>query len=229
MLTENQILFEDNHIIIINKKAGQLVQGDKTGDISLLDEVKSYIKQKYSKPGNVFAGLVHRIDRPTSGIVIFAKTSKALTRLTEMIKKREIKKTYWAVVKKNEIPETQRLVHYLKKNEKNNKAIIFNTSSAQSGSKEAILTYKIIKKSDNYLLLEIDLETGRHHQIRAQLSAIKCPIKGDLKYGADRSNSDGSIHLLARKIEFIHPIKKENIVLEAPVPENDNLWKSFEN
>ncbi|QII72733.1 RluA family pseudouridine synthase [Apibacter sp. B2966] len=229
MLTENQILFEDNHIIIINKKAGQLVQGDKTGDISLLDEVKSYIKQKYSKPGNVFAGLVHRIDRPTSGIVIFAKTSKALTRLTEMIKKREIKKTYWAVVKKNEIPETQRLVHYLKKNEKNNKAIIFNTSSAQSGSKEAILTYKIIKKSDHYLLLEIDLETGRHHQIRAQLSAIKCPIKGDLKYGADRSNSDGSIHLLARKIEFIHPIKKENIVLEAPVPENDNLWKSFEN
>lgn len=229
MLTENQILFEDNHIIIINKKAGQLVQGDKTCDISLLDEVKSYIKQKYSKPGNVFAGLVHRIDRPTSGIVIFAKTSKALTRLTEMIKKREIKKTYWAVVKKNEIPETQRLVHYLKKNEKNNKAIIFNTSSAQSGSKEAILTYKIIKKSDHYLLLEIDLETGRHHQIRAQLSAIKCPIKGDLKYGADRSNSDGSIHLLARKIEFIHPIKKENIVLEAPVPENDNLWKSFEN
>lgn len=228
MLTENQILFEDNHIIIINKKAGQLVQGDKTGDISLLDEVKSYIKLKYSKPGNVFAGLVHRIDRPTSGIVIFAKTSKALTRLTEMIKKREIKKTYWAVVKKNEIPETQRLVHYLKKNEKNNKAIIFNTSSAQSGSKEAILTYKIIKKSDHYLLLEIDLETGRHHQIRAQLSAIKCPIKGDLKYGADRSNSDGSIHLLARKIEFIHPIKKEKIVLEAPVPENDNLWKSFE-
>lgn len=228
MLTENQILFEDNHIIIINKKAGQLVQGDKTGDISLLDEVKSYIKQKYSKPGNVFAGLVHRIDRPTSGIVIFAKTSKALTRLTEMIKKREIKKTYWAVVKKNEIPETQRLVHYLKKNEKNNKAIIFNSSSAQSGSKEAILTYKIIKKSDHYLLLEIDLETGRHHQIRAQLSAIKCPIKGDLKYGADRSNSDGSIHLLARKIEFIHPIKKEKIVLKAPVPENDNLWKSFE-
>lgn len=227
MLTENQILFEDNHIIIINKKAGQLVQGDKTGDISLLDEAKSYIKIKYSKPGNVFAGLVHRIDRPTSGIVIFAKTSKALTRLTEMIKKREIKKTYWAVVKKNEIPETQRLVHYLKKNEKNNKAIIFNTSSAQSGSKEAILTYKIIKKSDHYLLLEIDLETGRHHQIRAQLSAIKCPIKGDLKYGADRSNSDGSIHLLARKIEFIHPIKKEKIVLEAPVPENDNLWKSF--
>ncbi|MCO6564161.1 MAG: RluA family pseudouridine synthase [Apibacter sp.] len=228
MLNENQILFEDNHIIIINKKAGQLVQGDKTGDLSLIDEVKSYIKQKYSKPGNVFVGLVHRIDRPTSGIVIFAKTSKALTRLTEMLKKREIKKTYWAVVKKNEIPETQRLVHYLKKNEKSNKAIIYHTPPPNAGSKEAILTYKIIKKSENYMLLEINLETGRHHQIRAQLSAIKCPIKGDLKYGADRSNYDGSIHLLARKIEFIHPIKKENILLEAPVPKNDNLWKSFE-
>lgn len=228
MLNEKQILFEDNHIIIINKKAGQIVQGDKTGDISLLDEVKFYIKQKYLKPGNVFAGLVHRIDRPTSGIVIIAKTSKALTRLTQMLKKREIKKTYWAVVKKNEIPETQRLVHYLKKNEKNNKAIIYHDPNANTGSKEAILTYKMIKKSDHYLLLEIDLETGRHHQIRAQLSAIKCPIKGDLKYGADRSNGDGSIHLLARKIEFIHPIKKEKIRLEAPVPENDNLWKSFE-
>ncbi|CVK15710.1 23S rRNA pseudouridine1911/1915/1917 synthase [Apibacter mensalis] len=228
MLNEKQILFEDNHIIIINKKAGQIVQGDKTGDISLLDEVKFYIKQKYLKPGNVFAGLVHRIDRPTSGIVIIAKTSKALTRLTEMLKKREIKKTYWAVVKKKEIPETQRLVHYLKKNEKNNKAIIYHDPNANTGSKEAILTYKMIKKSDHYLLLEIDLETGRHHQIRAQLSAIKCPIKGDLKYGADRSNGDGSIHLLARKIEFIHPIKKEKIRLVAPVPENDNLWKSFE-
>jgi 23S rRNA pseudouridine1911/1915/1917 synthase len=228
MLNEKQILFEDNHIIIINKKAGQIVQGDKTGDVSLLDEVKFYMKQKYSKPGNVFAGLVHRIDRPTSGIVIIAKTSKALTRLTEMFKKKEIKKTYWAVVKKNEIPETQKLVHYLKKNEKKNKAIIYHTPNANTGSKEAILTYKIINKSDHYMLLEIDLETGRHHQIRAQLSAIKCPIKGDLKYGADRSNDDGSIHLLARKIVFIHPIKKEKIMLIAPVPENDNLWKRFE-
>lgn len=227
MLNENQILFEDNHLLIINKKAGQIVQGDKTGDISLLDEVKSYIKNKYSKPGNVFTGLVHRIDRPTSGIVIFAKTSKALSRLTEMLKKREIKKTYWAVVKKNEIPETQRLIHYLKKNEKNNKAIIYNHFTDQA--KEAILTYTIVKKSDNYMLLQIDLETGRHHQIRAQLSAIKCPIKGDLKYGADRSNLDGSINLLARKIEFIHPVKKEKIILEAPIPENDNLWNSLVN
>lgn len=227
MLNENQILFEDNHLLIINKKAGQIVQGDKTGDISLLDEVKSYIKNKYSKPGNVFAGLVHRIDRPTSGIVIFAKTSKALSRLTEMLKKREIKKTYWAVVKKNEIPETQRLIHYLKKNEKNNKAIVYNHFTDQA--KEAILTYTIVKKSDNYMLLQIDLETGRHHQIRAQLSAIKCPIKGDLKYGADRSNLDGSINLLARKIEFIHPVKKEKIILEAPIPENDNLWNNLVN
>ncbi|WP_295812759.1 RluA family pseudouridine synthase [uncultured Apibacter sp.] len=227
MLNENQILFEDNHLLIINKKAGQIVQGDKTGDISLLDEVKSYIKNKYSKPGNVFTGLVHRIDRPTSGIVIFAKTSKALSRLTEMLKKREIKKTYWAVVKKNEIPETQRLIHYLKKNEKNNKAIVYNHFTDQA--KEAILTYTIVKKSDNYMLLQIDLETGRHHQIRAQLSAIKCPIKGDLKYGADRSNLDGSINLLARKIEFIHPVKKEKIILEAPIPENDNLWNSLVN
>ena len=227
MLNENQILFEDNHLLIINKKAGQIVQGDKTGDISLLDEVKSYIKNKYSKPGNVFAGLVHRIDRPTSGIVIFAKTSKALSRLTEMLKKREIKKTYWAVVKKNEIPETQRLIHYLKKKKKNNKAIVYNHFTDHA--KEAILTYTIVKKSDNYMLLQIDLETGRHHQIRAQLSAIKCPIKGDLKYGADRSNLDGSIHLLARKIEFIHPVKKEKIILEAPIPENDNLWNNLVN
>ena len=226
MSFENQILFEDNHLLIINKKAGQIVQGDKTGDISLVDEVKLYIKEKYAKPGNVFAGLVHRIDRPTSGIVIFAKTSKALSRLTEMLKKREIKKTYWAVIKKADIPPTQRLVNYLKKNEKNNKAIVYKQPTP--GAKEAILTYQILKKSDNYLLLEVDLETGRHHQIRAQLSAIQCPIKGDLKYGFDRSNPDGSIHLLARKIEFIHPVKNESIVLEAPVPQNDNLWKSFE-
>lgn len=226
-LDKNQILYEDNHLLIINKRAGQIVQGDKTGDISLVDEVKNYLKEKYAKPGNVFAGLVHRIDRPTSGIVIFAKTGKALTRLTEMLKKHEIKKTYWAVIKKSEIPENQRLVHYLKKNEKNNKAIVFNRPTQDA--KEAALTYKIIGKSDNYMLLEVDLETGRHHQIRAQLSAIKCPIKGDLKYGFDRSNPDGSIHLLARRIEFIHPVKKEKIILEASVPQNDNLWGSFKN
>jgi len=225
-VNENQILYEDNHLIIINKQAGQIVQGDKTGDISLIEEVKTHIKKKYTKAGNVFVGLVHRIDRPTSGIVILAKTSKALSRLTEMIKKREIKKTYWAVVKKAEIPETQRLVHYLKKNEKNNKTTVFKRPT--NGAKEAVLTYTITNKSDNYMLLEVDLETGRHHQIRAQLSAIGCPIKGDLKYGFDRSNPDGSIHLLARRIEFIHPVKKEKIVIEAPLPQNDNLWKSFE-
>ncbi|MDR1877229.1 MAG: RluA family pseudouridine synthase [Flavobacteriaceae bacterium] len=226
MSLEDQILFEDNHLLIINKRAGQIVQGDKTGDISLVDEVESYIRKKYAKPGNVFVGLVHRIDRPTSGIVIFAKTGKALTRLTEMLKKREIKKTYWAVVKNADIPPTQRLIHYLKKNEKNNKATVFRQPT--QGAKEAILTYHLIKKSDNYMLLEIDLETGRHHQIRAQLSAVHCPVKGDLKYGFDRSNTDGSIHLLARKVEFIHPVKKERILVEAPVPPNDNLWKSFE-
>lgn len=223
---EEQILFEDNHIIIINKKSGQIVQGDKTGDVPLVDEVKNYLKKKYNKPGNVFAGLVHRLDRPTSGIVIFAKTSKALSRLTQMLKKREIKKTYWAVIKKKNMPENQRLVHYLKKNEKNNKTITYNHPF--QNAKEAILTYHIIKKSDHYQLLEINLETGRHHQIRAQLSAIECPIKGDLKYGFERSNADGSIHLLARKIEFIHPVKKIKIFLEAPVPQNDNLWKSFQ-
>lgn len=226
MKFEEQILFEDNHILVVNKKAGQIVQGDKTEDISLVEEVKQYIKNKYNKPGNVFAGLVHSIDRPTSGIVIFAKTSKALSRLTEMLKRKEIKKTYWAVIKKKDLPECQRLVHYLRKNEKNNKTIIYN--KPVQGAKEAILTYHIIKKSEYYMLLEIDLETGRHHQIRAQLSAIGSPLKGDLKYGFDRSNPDGSIHLLARKIEFIHPVKKEKICLEAPVPQNDNLWKSFE-
>ncbi|TWP29452.1 RNA pseudouridine synthase [Apibacter muscae] len=227
MVLEDQILFEDNHLLIINKKAGQIVQGDKTGDVSLVDEVKTYIKKKYNKPGNVFAGLVHRIDRPTSGIVIFAKTSKALSRLTEMLKKREIKKTYWAVIKKTEIPNKQRLIHFLKKNEKTNKAIVYKTPNI--GAKEAILSYESMQTSDNYMLLEINLETGRHHQIRAQLSSIKCPIKGDLKYGFDRSNPDGSIHLLARKIEFIHPIKKEPLQIIAPVPQNDNLWKSFVN
>ncbi|TWP24296.1 RNA pseudouridine synthase [Apibacter muscae] len=227
MVLEDQILFEDNHLLIINKKAGQIVQGDKTGDVSLVDEVKTYIKKKYNKPGNVFAGLVHRIDRPTSGIVIFAKTSKALSRLTEMLKKREIKKTYWAVIKKTEIPNKQRLIHFLKKNEKTNKAIVYKTPNI--GAKEAILSYESIQTSNNYMLLEINLETGRHHQIRAQLSSIKCPIKGDLKYGFDRSNPDGSIHLLARKIEFIHPIKKEPLQIIAPVPQNDNLWKSFVN
>lgn len=222
----SQIIFEDNHLLVINKNAGQLVQGDKTGDESLLESIKNFIKIRDHKPGNVFLGLVHRIDRPTSGLVIYAKTSKALSRLTQMVKNREIKKTYWAVVAKEMIPQTQRLVHYLKKNEKNNKAIIFTKPT--EGAKEAILTYNIIKTLDNYLLLEIDLETGRHHQIRAQLSKIGASIKGDLKYGSPRSNPDGGISLHARKLEFIHPVTKEHVEIVAPVPQNDAVWRACE-
>lgn len=223
---EEQIVYEDNHLLVINKKVGQLVQGDKTGDDSLLELIKNFIKKRDDKPGNVFLGLVHRIDRPTSGLVIYAKTSKALSRLTQMVKNREIKKTYWAVVTKEMIPQAQRLVHFLKKNEKNNKAIVF--PKATDGAKEAILTYNVIKTLENYLLLEIDLETGRHHQIRAQLSKIGVPIKGDLKYGAARSNPDGGINLHARKLQFIHPVTKENIEITAPVPQNDAVWKACE-
>ncbi len=224
--SSEQIVFEDNHIIVINKKAGQLVQGDKTGDESLLELIKDFIKIRDAKPGNVFLGLVHRIDRPTSGLVIYAKTSKALSRLTQMVKNREIKKTYWALVAKEMIPSSQKLVHYLKKNEKNNKAIVF--PKVTEGAKEAILTYTIIKVLDNYQLLEIDLETGRHHQIRAQLSKIGIPIKGDLKYGAPRSNPDGGISLHARKLNFIHPVTKEEIEIVASVPQNDPIWKACE-
>lgn len=224
--SSEQIVFEDNHIIVINKKAGQLVQGDKTGDESLLELIKDFIKIREAKPGNVFLGLVHRIDRPTSGLVIYAKTSKALSRLTQMVKNREVKKTYWALVAKEMIPASQRLVHYLKKNEKNNKAIVF--PKATEGAKEAILTYNIIKVLDNYQLLEVDLETGRHHQIRAQLSKIGIPIKGDLKYGAPRSNPDGGISLHARKLNFIHPVTKEEIEIVASVPQNDSIWKACE-
>ncbi|MBB4808008.1 23S rRNA pseudouridine1911/1915/1917 synthase [Chryseobacterium defluvii] len=225
-MTEDQIVYEDNHLMVINKKAGQLVQGDKTGDESLLESIKNFIKRRDAKPGNVFLGLVHRIDRPTSGLVIYAKTSKSLTRLTQMVKNREVKKTYWAIVGKELIPQNQRLIHYLKKNEKNNKAIVFPKPT--EGAKEAVLTYTVIKSLDNYLLLEIDLETGRHHQIRAQLSKIGAPIKGDLKYGSPRSNPDGGISLHARKLEFIHPVTKEKIQITAPVPQNDAVWKACE-
>ncbi len=221
---KTQILYEDNHILIINKNVGQLVQGDKTGDKSLLELLKSFIKERDQKPGNVFLGLVHRIDRPTSGLVIYAKTSKALSRLTQMVKNREIKKTYWAIVPKEIIPQSQTLTHYLKKNEKNNKAIVYNGET--NGAKKAILNYQIIKTLDNYMLLEIDLQTGRHHQIRAQLSKIGVPIKGDLKYGAPRSNPDGGISLHAKSLEFIHPVSKEQIKITAPTPKKDNLWKS---
>lgn len=222
----DQIVFEDNHMMVINKKVGQLVQGDKTGDESLLESIKNFIKTRDQKPGNVFLGLVHRIDRPTSGLVIYAKTSKALSRLTQMVKNREIKKTYWAIVSKEMIPKSQKLVHYLKKNEKNNKAIVFTQPTA--GAKEAILSYEIIKTLDHYLLLQVDLETGRHHQIRAQLSKNGTPIKGDLKYGAQRSNPDGGISLHARKLEFIHPVSKESMSIVAPLPKNDKIWQACE-
>lgn len=224
--TASQIVYEDNHLLIINKKAGQLVQGDKTGDLSLLELIKDFIKKRDEKPGNVFLGLVHRIDRPTSGLVIYAKTSKALSRLTQMVKNREVKKTYWAVVAKEMIPQSQRLIHYLQKNEKTNKATVFVKPT--DNAKESVLNYQIIKTLDNYQLLEVDLETGRHHQIRAQLSKIGVPIKGDLKYGAPRSNPDGGISLHARKLEFVHPVTKENIEITAPVPQNDAVWRACE-
>lgn len=219
-----QILHEDNHIIVINKRVGDIVQGDKTGDKPLSYIVKEYIKEKYSKPGEVFLGVVHRLDRPTSGIVVFARTSKALTRLNELFKNRETQKTYWAVVKNHPPKDQDTLIHYLVRNEKN------NTSKAHSkevtNSKIAKLDYKVIAKLQNYFALEIDLHTGRHHQIRAQLSAIGCPIKGDLKYGFDRSNSDGGIHLHARKLAFIHPVSKEEILITAPVPK-DVIWENI--
>ncbi|MDG1508794.1 MAG: RluA family pseudouridine synthase [Flavobacteriaceae bacterium] len=218
-----EVLFEDNHLLIVNKKSGDIVQGDKTGDKPLSDVVKEYIKEKYNKPGEVFLGVVHRLDRPTSGIIIFARTSKALERLNKMLRERTISKTYWAVVKNTPLKEKDSLIHFLKKNPKNNKSTVFTKET--DASKKAILHYSAIKKLDNYSLLEIDLETGRHHQIRAQLAYIGSPIKGDLKYGASRSNKDGSIHLHARKISFTHPVSKENISVLAPIP-NETIWNA---
>jgi 23S rRNA pseudouridine1911/1915/1917 synthase len=219
-----QILLEDNHIIVVNKRVGDIVQGDKTGDKPLSEVVKEYIKEKYNKPGEVFLGVVHRLDRPTSGIVVFARTSKALTRLNEMFSNRETQKTYWAIVKNRPENAEATLVHYLKRNEKN------NTSKAHlkevPESKKAILEYKIIKELDNYFALEINLHTGRHHQIRAQLAAINCPIKGDLKYGFDRSNTDGGIHLHARKLVFSHPVSKNLLEIIAATPK-DVIWNSI--
>ena len=202
-----QVLYEDNHLIIINKRAGDLVQGDKTLDTPLSEIVKEYIKETYHKPGNVFLGVPHRLDRPTTGIVIFTRTSKALERLNAMLREKRIQKTYWAIVKQTPKHEKDTLVHFLRKNARNNKSSVFRNEIA--GSKKGILHYRLLKKLDRYFLLEIDLETGRHHQIRAQLSYIGCPIKGDLKYGFPRSNSDGSIHLHAREISFIHPVSKK--------------------
>jgi 23S rRNA pseudouridine1911/1915/1917 synthase len=220
-----QILYEDNHIIVVNKRVGDIVQGDKTGDSPLSEIVKQYIQIKYKKPGNVFLGVVHRIDRPTSGIVLFARTSKALERLNEMLREKKIEKTYWAVIKNNPPKESDTLIHFLKKNPKNNKSTTFSTE--KEGSKKAILHYKLIKKLDNYSLLEIYLETGRHHQIRCQLASIGCPIKGDLKYGFPRSNADGGIHLHAKKIEFIHPVSNQTISIVAPLPE-ESMWNLCE-
>lgn len=215
------ILYKDNHIIIVNKRVGDITQGDKTGDTPLSEIVKAYIKEKYNKPNNVYLGVVHRLDRPTSGIIIFARTSKALERLNKMLREKQINKTYWAVVKKKPKKDQDTLINYLKKNPKNNKSTVYHKET--EGSKKATLHYKIIKSLDNYHLLEVDLETGRHHQIRAQLSAIGSPIKGDLKYGFNRSNKDGGIHLHARKIEFIHPVSKELIKVIAPLPK-DVIW-----
>ena len=218
------ILFEDNHLIIYNKQPSQIVQGDKTGDTPLSDLLKEFIKERDHKPGNVFLGVVHRIDRPVSGVVIFAKTSKALTRLNEMIKAGQIHKTYWAVVKNLPPEESGHLIHYLKKNEEKNKSFAYDKEI--SGSRKAELTYRLIGRSQNYYLLEVILLTGRHHQIRTQLAKIGCPIKGDLKYGSERSNPDGSIHLHARQVDFIHPVSKEAILVVADPPD-DALWKSF--
>ncbi len=228
-----EVIYEDNHIIAVNKTCNEIVQGDKTGDTPLSETVKAYIKGKYNKPGEVFLGVTHRLDRPTSGVVLFARTSKALTRLNEMFKEKSkvesrkskaITKTYWAIVQgAPKVPEAC-LENYLTRNEQLNKSFI-----AKPGAKEAklaILSYKTLVKGEHYTLLEVNLETGRHHQIRCQLAAIGCPIKGDLKYGAKRSNPDGGICLHARKIEFIHPVKKENICITASVP-NDSLWQQF--
>jgi len=217
------VLFEDNHLIIINKKPGDIVQKDKTNDISLLEIVKEYLKRKYNKPGNVYLGLIHRIDRPTSGLVMFAKTSKALSRMNNMLKGKMIVKTYWAITKNKPEKKSSQLVHWLKKNEKKNKSTHFSRET--KNAKKAILDYTIIKELENYFLLEIIMGSGRHHQIRCQLQAIGCPIKGDLKYGAKRSNSDGSIDLHAKHLKFIHPVTKKEINLNAPVREN-KIWQS---
>lgn len=220
------VLYEDNHIIAVNKNSSEIVQGDKTGDTPLSEIIKAYIKEKYNKPGDVFLGVTHRLDRPVSGVVLFARTSKALTRLNDMFRNQEVKKTYWAIVKNMPEKPEARLEHYLIKNEKQNKSVAYD--APKGDAKKAILTYKVIARSDNYNLLEIQLETGRHHQIRCQLAKIGCPIKGDLKYGFPRSNPNGGISLHARSVEFIHPVSKLPIRIVAPVPEDEKLWNAFD-
>lgn len=216
-----QILYEDNHLIAINKRVGDIVQGDKTGDKPLVEVVKEYIAEKYSKPGAVFLGIPHRLDRPTSGVIVFAKTSKALGRLNKIFADRKAKKTYWTIVKNAPPKLEDSVIHYLKRNPRQNKSYSHDTKILDS--KKGILHYKLVRNLNNYFLLEIDLETGRHHQIRSQLSALGCPIKGDLKYGFARSNPDGGIHLHARTLEFVHPVSKEKLLIEAPTP-SDVLW-----
>ena len=219
-----RILYEDNHLIVINKLPSEIVQGDKTGDLPLSEEVKQYLKKKYNKPGNVFTGVIHRLDRPVSGVIVFAKTGKALSRMNELVKNREIKKTYWAIVKNRPKEKEAVLTHFLVRNEKKNKSFVSNKKL--ENSKEATLTYRLMASSKDYHLLEVDLHTGRHHQIRAQLAAIGCPIKGDLKYGFSRSNNDASISLHARSVSFVHPVKKETLTIMANPPD-DVLWKFF--
>jgi len=221
----DSVLYEDNHLIVINKPAGALVQGDKTGDLPISDDVKAYIKIKYNKPGDVFLGTVHRLDRPTSGLVLFARTSKALTRMNALFKSGDIQKTYWAITEKSPTTATGKLIDFLQKTERNNKSHVVSENTA--GAKKAELDYALKGKGDRYSFIEINPMTGRHHQIRVQLSHMGCIIKGDLKYGAKRSNKDGSICLHARKLSFVHPVKKETVEIVAPVP-NDNLWKAFE-
>ncbi|KGF42922.1 pseudouridine synthase [Prevotella denticola DNF00960] len=221
-----QVLYEDNHIIIVYKEAGEIVQGDKSGDEPLSETVRRWIKEKYQKPGNVFLGIVHRLDRPVSGLVIFAKTSKALARLNNMFRNGEVHKTYWAIVTHPPFEPEATLTDWLVRNERQNKSYVYNHQVPTS--KKSILHYKIINRSDRYTLLEINLMTGRHHQIRCQLSNMDCPIKGDLKYGAPRSNPDGSISLLSHRVEFVHPVSKENICIESPLPD-DTLWHAIGN
>ncbi len=219
-----EILYEDNHLIIVNKRSSDIVQGDKTGDESLDSIVKSYIKEKYGKPGDVFLGVVHRLDRPVSGCVVYARTSKALTRMNEMFRTKDVKKTYWAIVSERPPEDNGTLRHYVKKNEKQNRSFVYNEEVKES--KLAELSYSIIARSESYYLLEVDLNTGRHHQIRAQLAFIGCPVKGDLKYGSKRSNDGGGISLHSYRISFIHPVKKELITVTAPLP-RDKSWKRF--
>ena len=219
-----KVLYEDNHIIIVYKEAGEIVQGDKTGDKPLSEIVKQWIKEKYQKPGNVFLGVVHRLYRPVAGLVIFAKTSKALTRLNDMFRNGDIHKTYWAIVTRPPMETEATLTDWLVRNERQNKSYAYNHQVPTA--KKSILHYKVINQSERYTLLEVNLMTGRHHQIRCQLSNINCPIKGDLKYGAPRSNPDGSICLLSRYVEFIHPVSKEKICIKSPLPE-DNLWQAI--